>query len=70
MLYTLQTELAEQEQKLLEKIYKNSQKLVSKMADERGFEVALVRDPMTVIYSADRLDITDELIKRYNAKHK
>jgi outer membrane protein len=70
MLYTLQTELAEQEQKLLEKIYANSQKLVSKMASERGFDVAIVRDPMTIIYTDDRLDITDDLIKRYNAKHK
>jgi outer membrane protein len=69
MLYALQTELAQQENKLLETMYKNSQEIVSKMADEFGLDLVLVRDDMTVIYTDASLDITVEVIKRYNVKH-
>ena len=33
-------------------------------------DLVLVRDQMTVIFTKDSFDITGEVIKRYNAKHK
>ena len=69
MLYTLQTELSEQESKLLETIYRNSQTIVAKLAKDMGLDLVLVRDEMTVIYTQTGLDITADLIKRYNKKH-
>lgn len=69
MLMALEQELGEQHNKLLEKMYKNSQAIVADMAKEKGLDLVLVRDPMTVIYAKDGLDITSEVIKRYDSKH-
>ncbi|MEM9463717.1 MAG: OmpH family outer membrane protein [Myxococcota bacterium] len=69
MLMALEQELAEQQNKLLDKMYKNSQTIVADMAKEKGLDLVLVRDPMTVIYAKDGLDITSEVIKRYNSKY-
>jgi Skp family chaperone for outer membrane proteins len=51
-------------------MYKNAQVIVAAMAKEQGFDLVLVRDAMTVIYARDSLDITTEVIKKYDAKHK
>jgi outer membrane protein len=69
MLFTLQTELSGQEAKLLEKMYKNSQVIVAKLAKKLDLDLVLVRDQMTVIYTQGSLDITDTVIKRYDKKH-
>ena len=69
MLVALQTELSQQEGKLLEKMYANSQAIVAKLAKELDLDLVLVRDQMTVIYTQASLDITDRVIKRYNKKH-
>lgn len=69
MLMALQNELAQQEGKLLEKMYRNSQGIVAKLAGEKGLDLVLVRDDMTVIYAKNGLDITDDVIKRYNKAH-
>lgn len=69
MLMALEQELGEQHNKLLEKMYKNSQAIVATMAKEKGLDLVLVRDPMTVIYVKDGLDITTEVIKRYDTKY-
>ena len=70
MLMTLEQELGDQHNKLLEKMYKNAQEIVSKIAKERGIDLVLVRDAMTVIYTKDGLDITSEIVKLYDAKYK
>lgn len=70
MYMTMQQELATQEAKLLEKIYKNSQAIVKEMAKKEGVDLVLVRDDTTVLYAKDSFDLTDALIKRYDAKHK
>jgi outer membrane protein len=68
MAMTLQQELAQQEAHLLEKIYVNSQGIVAGIAKEQGLDLVLVRDATTVIYAQDGLDITTELIGRYDKK--
>ncbi len=70
MYMQLQQDLAVQEGELLEQIYKNSQSLVSDLAKEYGVDLVLIRDDSTVIYAASGMDITKELVKRYDAKYK
>jgi len=70
MLFTLQNDLQEQEQKLLETMYGNCQTIVTDMAREQQLDLVLVRDQMTVIYTKDAYDITPAVIKAYDAKHK
>ncbi len=69
MLMALEQELSEQHNKLLEKMYKNSQAIVADMASEKGLDLVLIRDPMTVLYAKDGLDVTGDVVKRYDAKH-
>jgi outer membrane protein len=70
MAMTLQQELAEQEARMLEKIYINCQGLVGSIAKEKGLDLVLIRDESTVLYAQSSLDITSEVIKRYNKKYK
>ncbi len=70
MLFTLEQELGQQHNDLLMKMYTNAQSIVSGIAKEEGLDLVLVRDQMTVIFTKDSFDITAEVIKRYNAKHK
>jgi outer membrane protein len=70
MLYTLEQELGEQHNQLLMKMYSNAQSIVGGLAKEQGLDLVLVRDQMTIIFTKDSFDITSEVIKRYNAKHK
>ena len=69
MLMALEQELGDQHNKLLESMYKNAQAIVADLAKEKGLDLVLVRDPMTVIYAKDGLDITGEVVKRYDEKH-
>lgn len=69
MLMALEQELGDQHNKLLESMYSNAQAIVADLAKEKGLDLVLVRDPMTVIYAKDSLDITTEVVSRYDAKH-
>lgn len=69
MLMALEQELGEQHNKLLESMYQNAQAIVAELAKEKGLDLVLVRDPMTVIYTKDGLDITGEVVQRYDIKH-
>lgn len=69
MLMTLEQELGDMHNKTLESMYKRAQDIVTKLAKERGIDLVLVRDAMTVIYVKDGIDITDEIVKLYNGKH-
>lgn len=69
MLMTLEQELGEQHNKMLEKMYKNAQEIVAKVAKEKTIDLVLVRDAMTVIYAKDGLDITSDIVKLYDKAH-
>ena len=69
MLMTLEQELGDQHNKMLEKMYKNAQEIVAKVAKEKSIDLVLVRDAMTIIYAKDGLDITGEIVKLYDSKH-
>ncbi len=66
---TMQQELAAQEGRVLEDIYKNCQSVIDKIAAEMEIDLVLIRDETTVLFAEPGLDITDILVKRYNAKY-
>lgn len=66
---TMQQELAQQEARTLEDIYKNCQTIIDKLATELNVDLVLVRDDSTVLFVEPGLDITSELVKRYNQKY-
>jgi outer membrane protein len=68
MYMTLQQELAEQEGRTLEKMYGNCQTLTKDLAKEMSLDLVLIRDQSTVLFVAEGVDITDEIIKRYDKK--
>lgn len=70
MYMTLQQELAGQEARLVEKIYVNCQKLVAGMASELKVDLVLVRSQETVLFADKGMDVTAQIIKRYNKKHR
>jgi outer membrane protein len=69
MMMTLEQELGDQHNKMLEKMYKNAQEIVAKLAKDKAIDLVIVRDAMTVIYAKDGLDITTDVVKLYDAKH-
>jgi outer membrane protein len=69
MYMTLQQELAEQESRTLDKMYANCQTLAKELAKDMSLDLVLIRDQSTVLYVAGGIDLTDELIKRYNKKY-
>ena len=68
MYMTLQQELAEQEARTLEKMYANCQALAKDLAKDFSLDLVLIRDQSTVLYAATGIDLTDEVIKRYDKK--
>ena len=70
LMYASSETLANEHDKLLEKMYKNAKAIVTKMAKAESLDLVLVRDQMTVIYAKDSYDITVAVIKAYNAAHK
>ena len=70
LMYASSETLANEHDKLLEKMYKNAKTIVTKMAKDQSLDLVLVRDQMTVIYAKDSYDITASVIKAYNAAHK
>lgn len=65
---TMQQELAAQEGRVLEDIYKNCQSVIGKIAADKGLDVVIIRDETTVLYVEPGLDITDALVKAYNVE--
>jgi outer membrane protein len=70
MYMTLQQELAEQEARTLEKMYTNCQELAKELAKDFSLDLVLIRDQSTVLYVVSGVDLTDEVIKRYDKKYK
>ncbi len=66
---TMQQELAESEGRVLEDIYKKSQGIINKLATEKGLDLVIVADPSVLIYQKKGIDITADLVKRYNVAH-
>ena len=62
-----QGEMQQLESRLVGEIVQKMQEIVAQIAGEKGYSVVL--DAGTVVYSGGAPDITNELIKRYDAKY-
>jgi outer membrane protein len=69
MFMALEQELSQQQNKVLETMYRNASEIVAKLAKDKGLDLVLVRDQMTVIFAKDTLDITTEVVKLYDQKY-
>lgn len=64
----LQKDLSEREQQATRGIFEKMAGIVREIAEAEGFSIVLEKGP-TVIYAPASLDLTSELIRKYNARH-
>jgi outer membrane protein len=64
----LQKELSEREREATRGIFDKMHGIVKEIADQEG--VAMVVQAEALVYGAQALDITNELVRKYNARHK
>jgi outer membrane protein len=65
-----QTEIQQKEAELTAPIVKNLREAVKDLASKKGYQMVLDKNENTVIFSQDKDDLTEELIKAYNGKGK
>lgn len=63
-----QTALARKKAELLEPILKKMGQVIQDIALSDGYTVILDKGDVTVLYNAPAIDLTNEVIKKYNAK--
>jgi outer membrane protein len=62
-----QKELAGQEQELTKPMLQKMVKIIEEMAKDLGYDLVVERG--AILYAQSNMDLTDELVKRYNTKH-
>lgn len=62
----MQRDLAQKEAEATQKIFKKMGKIVEKIAEEKDYDLILEKTESSVLYANDAMDLTDELIKRYD----
>lgn len=65
---TLQNELAQQEAKATQELFERMRTVIEEIGEEKGFTMVIERTETSVLYAVDGLDLTDELIERFDAK--
>lgn len=63
----LQGDLSQKEATETKKIFDRMGKLLETLGKEKGYDVILEKTESSVLYAKPGSDVTDELIKRYNA---
>ena len=63
-----QEELARKNDAEMAKVMAEIQKAVKELAWQGGYRIIMERDPRVVIYAADGLDLTDQVVKILDAK--
>jgi outer membrane protein len=66
----LQKELSERERDLTRGIFDKMGVIIRETAETEGFTVVLERNDSGLLYAPASLDLTNELIRKYNARHK
>ncbi len=64
----LQGELSKAEAKATQKIFKKMGKIIEKIGKEKGYDLILEKTESSVLFAKPGMNITSELVKRYNAK--
>lgn len=64
----LQSDLAQAEAKATKSIFDKMGKIIEQIAKEQKYDLVLERTESAVLYAREEMDLTNELIKRYNGK--
>jgi outer membrane protein len=64
----MQKELAEREQEVTKGIFEKMSKVIGEIAEAEGFTMIFDRTGSGLIYAPVSLDVTNELIRKYNAR--
>jgi outer membrane protein len=66
---TLQQELMKREQEMTRGIFEKMSVLVREIAEADGFTMVFERNDAGLVYAPPALDVTNELIRKYNTRH-
>ncbi len=70
-LYTqLQRELAEEERQATQEIFGRMRQIISQIAEKEGFDFIFEVNESGLLHAPSALDLTNELVRRYDATHK
>ena len=64
----LQNELAQQEAQATQELFDEMQSVADEIGEERGFTLIIEKTDTSILYSVDGLDLTDELIERFDER--
>ena len=64
---TLQGELSQKEAEATKTIFERMGKIIEKIGKEKKYDIILEKTESSVLYAMPEMDVTSELIKRYNA---
>jgi outer membrane protein len=66
----LQRELSEREREATRGIFDRMAAIVRELAEKEGFSMVLERNDAGVVFAPPSIDLTNELVRTYNARHK
>lgn len=64
-----QMEMQKKEKDLTDPIITGLRKIIASLAEERGYTMVLEKNENTVLFSQEKDDLTQEVIKQYNKKN-
>ncbi len=65
----MQKELSEREQEVTGGIFKKMSQIIQEIAETEGFTMVFDRENSGLVYAPVSLDVTNELIRKFNARH-
>ncbi|HLV60540.1 MAG TPA: OmpH family outer membrane protein [Fredinandcohnia sp.] len=66
----LQRELAEEERQVTQEIFGRMRKIIGEIAEKEGFDFVFEANESGILHAPAALDLTNELVRRYDAAHK
>jgi outer membrane protein len=66
----LQKELTDREREVTRGIFDKMGVIIRETAEAEGFTIVLEKNDAGILYASGALDLTNELIRKYNARHK
>lgn len=65
----LQRNLSQKEAKATKEIFDKMREVVEEIAEEKGYDLVLEKRKSSILYAGDGMNLTEELIERYQEKH-
>ena len=66
----LQKDLSDREREVTRGIFDRMAAIVRELAEKEGFSIVLERNDAGVVFAPPSIDLTNELVRTYNARHK